>query len=50
MNIFNFLMDIVDAIVDIWETWREKDEKILTKLILTIITLGLLILSAKIWL
>ncbi|MFQ8921908.1 MAG: hypothetical protein ACLR60_08445 [Clostridium paraputrificum] len=50
MNIFNFIMDIADAISDIWETWREKDEKILTKLILTIITLGFLVLSTKIWL
>lgn len=36
---FNFIIDIVDAIVDIWETWREKDEKILSKLICTIMTL-----------
>lgn len=47
---FNFIIDIIDAMVDIWETWREKDEKILSKLIYTIITVGLLIVSAKIWL
>ncbi|MBO3443715.1 MULTISPECIES: hypothetical protein [Clostridia] len=47
---FNFIIDIVDAIIDIWETWREKDEKILSKLICTIMTLGFLIISAKIWL
>lgn len=47
---FNFIIDIVDAILDIWVTWREKDEKILIKLICTIITLGFLIVSAKIWL
>lgn len=47
---FNFIIDIVDAILDIWATWREKDEKILIKLTCTIITLGFLIVSAKIWL
>ena len=39
---FNFIIDIVDAILDIWVTWREKDEKIL---ICTIITLGFLIVK-----
>lgn len=50
MGIFNFVIDIFDAIVNIWETWRDKDENILIKIICTIITLGFLIASAKIWL
>lgn len=50
MGIFNFVIDIFDALVDIRDTWREKDEKILSKIICTIITLGCIIISAKIWL
>ena len=45
-----FILDFVDAILDIWEIWREKNEKVLSKLIFTLITLGFLIVSAKIWL
>lgn len=47
---FNFIVDIVDAVLDICETWREKNIKILIKLILTIIVLVFLIINAKTWL
>lgn len=47
---YNFILDFVDALLDIWETWREKNENVLSKLIFTLITLGFLIVSAKIWL
>lgn len=48
MGIFNFILDFLDGIRDIWDTWREKDEKILSKIICTIITIGFIIISAKI--
>ena len=50
MGIICFFMDVIESIVDLWDTWREKDEKIVSKLIGTIITLGFLYLSAKLWL
>lgn len=30
---YNFILDFVDALLDIWETWREKNENVLSKLI-----------------
>lgn len=50
MGIINFLIDIIEAIVDIWNTWREKDETISGKIVGIIITMVFLIISAKIWL
>ena len=47
---YNFILDFVDALLDIWETWIEKNENVLSKLIFTLITLGFLIVIAKIWL
>lgn len=47
---FNFILDILDAVKDIWEEWRDKENKIITKIFFTIITLGFLYLSAKLWL
>ncbi|WP_160166419.1 hypothetical protein [Clostridium sp. Ade.TY] len=49
MGIINFIIDLIFYIVDIFETWKEKDEKILSKIICTIITLGFIIVSFKIW-
>ncbi|MDU2291563.1 MAG: hypothetical protein E7D69_16035 [Clostridium celatum] len=48
MGIINFFIDILETVVDIWNTWRQKDEIISGKLIRTIITLVFLIISAKI--
>ncbi|MGL4848209.1 MAG: hypothetical protein ACRC28_04670 [Clostridium sp.] len=47
---FNFLLDFIDAIVDIYETIRDKEEKIIVKIICIIITLVLLYFSFKLWL
>lgn len=47
---FNFILDVIDAIVDIWQEWRDKENKIITKILFTFVTLGFLYLSAKMWL
>ncbi|MDZ5255190.1 hypothetical protein [Clostridium sp. LIBA-8841] len=44
-----FLWDLVDGIKDIYETWKEKDVKILSKIICMIITLIFIFISIKIW-
>ena len=44
---YNFILDFVDALLDIWETWIEKNENVLSKLIFTLITLGFLIVNCK---
>ncbi|MGL5416785.1 MAG: hypothetical protein ACRDAU_14050 [Clostridium sp.] len=46
---FNFLLDFIDAIVDIYETVKDKEEKVIIKVIFIIITLVLLYFSWKLW-
>lgn len=49
-NILNFLIDLVSSIRDIYDDWKDKDEKVSCRIIGTIITLFFLGLSAYIWL
>lgn len=50
MNILNFIIDLFFNIHDIWDTLKEKDEKILSKIIGVVITIVCIFVSAKIWL
>lgn len=46
----NFIIDLIFHIQDIWETIKEKDEKMLSKIICIAITIIFIFISAKIWL
>lgn len=50
MNIINFLIDLIFSIHDMWEILKEKDEKIVSKIIGILIIMLFIFVSAKIFL
>ncbi|MGL5354170.1 MAG: hypothetical protein ACRDA5_12735 [Clostridium sp.] len=50
MKWFMFIWDFIGYIKEIWEILMDRDEKILSKIIYTTITIAFIFLSAKIWL
>ncbi|WP_170272233.1 hypothetical protein [Clostridium tarantellae] len=50
LNKILFAFDVIGDIKDIFETWKDKEEKIFSKIIFTIIAIGFIFLGMKLWL
>lgn len=50
VNLIMFATALIDQLKDTYETWKDKDEQIFTKVIFSIVVLEFIYLSARLWL